>query len=152
MFAHHLMTRNIECCTLEDTAAEAAAIMSRKNCGFVPVVKDRLTHTLVGVLTDRDIALYLGKINRRADAVKVKEFCTKDLRVAVSDTRICEIEEMMEKFHLHRIPVVDEQWRLVGVISLSDLAEEAWKDRNALHPQVAEKEIAGIVESISMTD
>ncbi len=152
MFARNLMTRNVEACALEETAAEAAAIMVRRNCGFVPVVADHASKTLAGVLTDRDMALYLAKINRRTGQVKIKEFYTPDPRFVREDASLGDVEKMMERFQLRRIPVTDEHRRLVGVISLRDLAEEAYKDRNELHPQVTEKEVVGIVESISMAD
>lgn len=152
MFAHDLMTREVESCTLDDTAKRAAEMMARKNCGFVPVVTDGCCRTLTGVLTDRDLALYLGTTGRRAEEVKVREFCTRDPHFAAVGTPIRDVEELMERFHLHRIPIVDENKKLVGVISLRDLAEEAWKDRHDLHPQVREKEIADIVEAISLAD
>lgn len=149
MLTRDLMTREIETCTLEDSAAQAIAIMTRRNCGFVPVVLDPFSNVLEGVVTDRDLALFLGRSGRRAGEVKIKECFTRDPKCVVEDTKLHDVARLMEDFHIHRVPVTDNNRRLLGIISLKDLAEEAWKERGTENPEVTEKEIGEIVESIS---
>lgn len=150
MLACDLMTKDIETCRLEDTAAHAAMIMQSRNCGFVPVVSDLFSETVVGVITDRDLALYMAKTNKRPGQIRVKEFYTRNPKTVYEDMDIQEVECMMEEFHIHRVPVLDRENRLVGVISLKDLAEEAWKEKDVTHPCVSDRDIAAIVETISL--
>ena len=149
MLTHDLMTQEVEMCTFEDTAQQAASIMSRRNCGFVPVVLDHETKILVAVLTDRDLVLFLSKTNRRPSEVKVGEFCTRFPKTVFANTEIHEVEELMKEYQIHRLPVIDNVGKIIGVISLKDLADEAWRDVNDFQPEVSEREIAEIVEVIS---
>lgn len=150
MKARDLMTKEIEVCVLDDSAAQAGQIMERRNCGFIPVVRHRTDWVLEGVLTDRDMALFLAKTNRRAEEIRVEEFCTRNPKTILENTEIPEVEAVMKDFHIHRIPVVDDERKLVGIISLKDLAKEAWEERLDDFPELREKEIAEIVESISL--
>lgn len=151
MLTRELMTRDIEMCTPEETAAQAVALMVRKNCGFVPVVRDAFSRILEGVLTDRDIALFLGRTNRPATEVRLKEFCNRNPKSVFENTNIHEVKALMEEHHIHRVPVIDLEGRLVGVVSLKNLAEEAWKERNDGRNEFTEREVAEIVESISLS-
>lgn len=150
MRIQEIMNPDIECCTPEDTAKTAAEIMARRNCGFIPVVKDRESGTLIGVFTDRDLALYLGMSGRTAAKIKVKEFCSGEPKYLTVDEEIHKVKQLMEKFQIHRVPVVNREGKILGVISLTDLAQEAWNERAEINPHVAEREIAQIVESISI--
>jgi CBS domain-containing protein len=151
MNARELMTKEIEICTLNDTAQKAGEIMQHRNCGFVPVVRDSNNWFLEGVLTDRDIALYLCKTNKRPSEIKVGEFCTRRPKTVTLDTEIHEVEKLMEDAQIHRIPVVGQDGKLAGVISLKNLAETAWKGRKNQFPEVTEKEIGEIVEAIAIS-
>jgi len=151
MFARDLMKEDYDFCTLEDTASTAAEIMLRRNCGFVPILRDKTSLILEGGLTDRDLALYLAKTNRKAKDVLVKEFFTQDLKTVAPNDEIHRIKALMEEFHIHRIPVTESDGRLLGIISLKDLAAETFKERDSKMPEVTEKELAEIVEAISLS-
>jgi CBS domain-containing protein len=143
------MKRDIEVCTLEDSAAKAAEIMSQRNCGFVPLVRGWNDWYLEGVITDRDLGLFLGKTDRRASEVRLAEFGSRDIRTVYEDDDIHMVEALMEEAHIHRVPVTDRNGKISGIIALKDLADEAFREKRAKHPEVTEKEIAEIVESIS---
>ena len=151
MLARDLMKQDLEFCTLEDTAAKAAEIMKRRNCGFVPVVRDAQSGILEGVFTDRDLALFLGCTNRLAEEVRVKEFCTRDLRTVLPGDSLDKVKTLMEKEHVHRVPVTEKNGKLTGVITLKDLAEIAWRERSEKIPDVTDKELGEIIESIALS-
>lgn len=150
MRAQELMSTQPDCCTPEDTAQRAAEIMRRRNCGFVPIVRDTTSRKLEAVVTDRDLALFLGTSNRLASQIKLREFCTRNPRRVSPETDIREVEALMETAHIHRVPVTQKDGTLVGVISLKDLAEEAWKERGAQMQTITDEEIGEIVEAIAI--
>jgi len=151
MIVRDLMTKKFEFCTFEDTAALAGNIMKAKNCGFIPIVRDKKSLILEGVLTDRDLALYLTSSNRLAKDVKLREFATTDLKTVKPGDNISQVKARMEEAHIHRVPVVDESGKLLGIISLKNLAEEAWKERSKDNPEFTEKGLAEIIESIALS-
>lgn len=151
MLARELMTREIETCTLKDSVAHVLGIMDYRNCGFVPVIADTHSKILVGVVTDRDLALFLGRSGRPAEEIKIRECYTGSPKSVGENTDIHDVAKLMEDYQIHRVPVVDENQRLVGVISLKDLADEAWKERGTGNPEMTEREIGEIVESISIS-
>lgn len=124
MDARELMTANPEACLPTDTCAVAAGIMRRRSCGFVPVVESQETRRVIGVVTDRDLALHLVQADRRAGEVPVSACMTREVRMVAPDAELEEIAGTMEAAAVHRVPVV-EDGRLVGVLSVSDMARAA---------------------------
>jgi CBS domain-containing protein len=151
MLARDLMKKDLEVCTLDDTAAKAAEIMARRDCGFIPVVRSRDDWHLEGVLTDRDVALFLGKADRRSSEVRLSEFCIRKVRTVFDSEDVHKVGALMEDAQIHRVPITDRQGKLLGIIALKDLAEEAYKEKRSKQPGVSEKELAEIVESIAMS-
>lgn len=80
----------------------------------------------------------------------MKEFLTHNPKTVFEDDEIHEAKARMEEFYIHRVPVVNQERKLVGIVSLKDLAGEAWRERAYDYPEVTEKEIAEIIESISL--
>lgn len=144
-----LMTRNPESCVLTDTAFKAASIMKRNNCGIVPIIEDRRSKVLKGILTDRDLALYLGKINKPAKKISVKSITHNKVRTIHPDESLHQALKKLEKGRIHRLPVVDYKNRLQGILSLKDLATEAYKEKRKRVRWVKERDIATVVERIS---
>ncbi len=149
MKTQELMTKNPGFCLLNDTVYKAAWIMKSRNCGVVPVVKDRRSKTLQGVITDRDLALYLSRKNKPAKRVRLADFSFRRVKFVHPTDNIRRVARLMEKFHIHRIPVVDNARHLKGIISLKDLAKEAVKEKSRRNQAIKERDIAGIVERIS---
>lgn len=150
MIARQLMTKDVEVCTLNDSAAHAIEIMRRRNCGFVPIVVDLYSKVLAGVVTDRDLVLFLGKSDMRPSEVTLKNCYTAKPKSVVEDTDIRDVEELMKDYQIHRVPVVNKDGKVIGVISLKDLAEEAWAENDSKNPEITEVEIGKVVEQISV--
>lgn len=122
MKARDLMTRNPESVTPEDSVRRAAQIMRDLNVGIVPVVDDRDSLRLRGVVTDRDIALRCVAEGRPQEC-RVGDVMTSDSLDTVSpDAEEDEVMGLMKRDQIRRIPVVEDGNRLVGIISQADLA------------------------------
>ena len=118
-----VMTPNPRTVTATDTLQAAAAIMRDEDTGIVPVVKDG---RISGVITDRDIV-----IRAIADGdydAKVGDIVSDDVVTATADMATAEAAELMSEHQVRRIPVVDEDDRLVGIVSLGDLAVKEGRD------------------------
>lgn len=148
MHIRELMTADPETCLPTDRCAAAVAIMRRRNCGFVPVVESLATKRLIGVVTDRDIALHFERVNLPANQVPVEECMTKDVKAIAPNAGLNEAAQLMERYAIHRLPVV-ENGRLVGVLSLKDIAVAADKRWAYPESQTAEQKLGEIVEAIA---
>lgn len=123
MKANELMTTNPACCTPDTTAQQAAQLMEENDCGCIPVVEDAESRFLVGVVTDRDIALR-GVARGRSPETPVKDLMSTDVSAVRPEDELAAIEELMAELQVRRVPVVDEDGCCVGIIAQADLALE----------------------------
>lgn len=121
-----IMTKHLMSCTLECSAKDAAHIMKEIDAGVVPVVN--ASNQLSGILTDRDITIYTVAEGKRPETVNVQEFMTKSVITVYPDEDIDVAIRKMEEYKIRRIPVVDDENRLLGIISLGDIALQAHKE------------------------
>jgi CBS domain-containing protein len=114
-----VMTSNPTTVTPDTPATEAARIMKSEDTGIVPIVDgDRL----VGVITDRDLTLKIIAEGRSPDT-RVSELASKDLVTVDPQQSLEEAARLMAEHQVRRLPVVEEDGRLVGILSQKDLAE-----------------------------
>lgn len=141
MQVQKMMTSNPACVTPQDTARDAARLMKERNCGSLPVVDNEESKRLVGVVTDRDLAIRALAEGKGADT-PVSELMSRDPSCCSPDTDVREVERIMSERQVRRVPVVDSAGRLAGIVSQADLALS--KDDS-----VSDREIALTVERIS---
>ncbi len=103
----------------DDTVQQATRLMRDQNVGALPVGEG---DKLVGMLTDRDVALRLVAEGRDPARTKVREVMTPDVRYVFEDEELGHAAENMAEQNVRRLPVVNRDKRLVGVLSLGDLA------------------------------
>jgi CBS domain-containing protein len=119
MLIKDVMTRGVECVGPDDTIQAAARKMRDLDVGPVPVCdKDRLA----GMLTDRDIAVRAVAEGRDANACKVRDVMTEDVVYCFDDQPVEEAERGMKEKQIRRLLVLNRDKRLVGIVSLGDLA------------------------------
>ena len=122
MLARDVMTANPVVVTPEESVARAAEIMRDFDIGIVPVVAERASLRLTGVLTDRDIAVRCVAA-RHAGYCRVRDHMTAGtLVVAQPDESLEQVVARMEQAQVRRIPVVEGDGRLVGIVAQADLA------------------------------
>lgn len=122
MRCEELMKKDVVCVGPKDTVQAAAEKMRFSNVGFLPVCDE--ARKAMGTITDRDIAIRLCAYDKSASQTKVEEIMTHELIYCQPGDNISKAEELMAKHHKSRVLVIDEKNdTLVGVISLSDIAE-----------------------------
>ena len=121
-----VMTRDVQTVRPDQTAREAAGFMLSADAGAIPVVDGE---RLMGMITDRDIAVR-GVAEGHGPDTPVRDLMTGDIVAAQLDDDTDEIAERMSEAQVRRLPVVDEQQRLCGIVSLGDLARET-RDESA---------------------
>ena len=110
------------------TAVDAAKIMLEEDVGSVPVVN--ADGMLVGIVTDRDIALRVVAAGRSPQATYVEDIATVHPHCAMADESLDDAYEKMAAWRIRRLPVVDEDQHLVGMLAQADLVQEL-KDKKA---------------------
>jgi CBS domain-containing protein len=122
MKARDLMTPHAQAVTPADPLSHAAALMRDSNLGFLAVVEDRDSRQLVGVITDRDITIR-HVANAHGDECRVGQHMTADdLATIAPDAAVGDVHELMSTRQVRRIPVVDTEGRILGVIAQADVA------------------------------
>ena len=113
------MTRIVRVIGPDETLAAAARAMAESDVGILPVAN---TERLVGMITDRDIAVR-GLANGMGPDAKVSEVMTTEVLYCFEDDDIEDVLDNMGEIQVRRLPVVNVDKRLVGIVSLSDLAD-----------------------------
>ena len=125
--AEEIMTRAPQTVTPTQTVADAVQIMKSENCGVVPVVNPEDNSTLVGIVTDRDIALRACCDGSSGAETPVVEVMSTNLFVVAPEDPLPKVRDVMETAGVRRVPVCDNE-HLVGIISLKDLADNLSSD------------------------
>ena len=121
MKVSEVMTRDVKTVRPDQTAKEAAKFMLNENAGSMPVSDgDRL----IGMITDRDIAVR-GVAKGYGPDTPIRELMTDEIICAREDDDIEEIAAKMSQAQVRRLPVIDDNERLCGIVSLGDLSRES---------------------------
>lgn len=112
------MTRDVRVATPNDSIAEAAKTMAQLDAGALPVGEN---DRLVGMITDRDIAIRAVAAGRGPDAT-VAEVMNAEVKYCFDDQEVDDVLRTMGELQVRRLPVLNHDKRLVGIVSLGDLA------------------------------
>jgi CBS domain-containing protein len=118
MRAGEAMTRDVQVCGPADSIRACAAAMSKNDVGALPVAENSL---LIGMVTDRDITVRAVAAGKGPDT-PVREVLTPQILFCFEDQDLAHIADAMGKAKVHRVPVLSKERRLVGMLSLSDVA------------------------------
>jgi CBS domain-containing protein len=139
MNALTLMTPDPTVVAKDETISRAARLMKTLDVGMLPVVDDAEHRRLVGVLTDRDIVVRCLAEGHRIDC-RIRDHMTADPLVTVHiDTELREIADRMERYQVRRLPVVNKQMKVLGIVTQADLARQAGPGHPELIEEVLEK-------------
>ena len=133
MKAADIMTTEVATCRTTETVNRAAQLMWEGRCGCVPVV-DHM-ETVVGMLTDRDVCMASYTQGKALSDIPVTAAMTRMGVTCYPSTSVDDIREMMAVHRIRRVPVVDGDGRLMGLVSLTDIARAAatWDARSDIH-------------------
>ncbi len=116
-----IMTRDPSCVTADASVREAAQVMKREDVGIVPVVEGRSDRQLVGVVTDRDIAIRCIADGKDGTCRVRDVMSTDDLATCKENDDVGNVMDAMRTEKVRRIPIVDERGSLVGIVSQADV-------------------------------
>jgi len=119
---NEVMTKDPVCCLPDSTVEQAAQSMKRENIGPIPVIDSEQTRKLVGIVTDRDLALKVVAEGRNAESTHVEAVMTRQVVTCHPEDDLQIALDMMSKHQLRRLPVVDSDNRIVGIIAQADVA------------------------------
>lgn len=121
MRVSEIMTRDVAVVKPDDTIRRAAEVMDRLNIGSVPVCDGT---KLVGIVTDRDITVRCTAAGLSPDVTPVRDAMSDEPRYCWADDDVADAERIMQEVQIRRLPVIDADRRLIGILSLGDLAAD----------------------------
>lgn len=128
-----VMTSKIKTVSPQESARQAASFMLSADTGSIPVVED---NRVIGMITDRDIAVR-GVASGKGGDCSVRDLMSKDPVCAFVDDDVQTVAQRMSEAQVRRLPVLDQQQQLVGMVSLGDLSRDA-------QPEAAQTALQGV--------
>ena len=137
MKCSEVMTKDPSCCLPTDTVFDAAQLMKSEDVGPIPIVSDKQTMKLAGIVTDRDLAVKVLAEGLDSKQTKIEEVMTTGVQTCGPNDDINNVLKLMEQHHIRRIPIVDDKDCLVGIIAQADVATRI--DEPAMTHEVVEE-------------
>lgn len=145
---NEVMTKTPVCCLPDDMATKAAELMKSENIGSILVIENEQTKRLVGIVTDRDLTLKITANGLDARSTKVETVMTQEVVTCQAEDNSQKALDAMSKHQLRRIPIVDDDGRILGIITQADVAMQvdhpkriAAMVKEVSQPTVAEREL-----------
>ena len=123
MKARDIMTQNPRVVTPETPVQEAARLMKTEDTGVLPVVDAESSRRLVGVITDRDIAIRV--VADGMSSAQVRDAMSTNPKSCRPDDNVKDVLQAMSDSQIRRIPIVDDGGAVVGIVSQADVVLEA---------------------------
>ena len=130
-----LMTKDVITCGTVDTLDDAAQLMWTHDIGSLPVVDEH--GRVVGMLTDRDALMAAFTRGEPLRSISVGSTMSTDLYACSQDDELAAVEAEMGRRQIHRVPVVDDEGRPVGLLSMNDLARASQRRTEVTAAEVA---------------
>ncbi|MBK9925091.1 MAG: CBS domain-containing protein [Anaerolineales bacterium] len=117
-----IMTKQIVCCLPNDMVVKVAGLMKSENVGSIPVIENEQTRKLIGIVTDRDLMLKVLADGLDAKTTKVNAVMSQNVVTCRSGADLQKALDAMSEHQLRRIPVVNRDNKILGIISQADVA------------------------------
>lgn len=117
-----IMTPNPQCCTPQTTVQDVAQMMKSVDAGSVPVVESESNRQIVGIVTDRDLALKVVGEGRDPKTTRVQDVMSPDVVTCNERDSLDKAMQAMSDYQIRRIPVINDRKVIVGVIAQADVA------------------------------
>lgn len=139
MILQEITKRDVATAQSADTVANVARTMQSQNVGAVVIVSD---HKVIGIITDRDIALSLG-LGKSTPDTPIGEIMTREVQTIWEDQGVFNVTQYFHGHKVRRLPVIDRQDRLVGMVTVDDLvallAREMINVAQSLEPAIGQR-------------
>ncbi len=146
MKVRDVMTQTVASCRPDANLAEAAALMWEHNCGLLPVVNEQ--GKVTGVITDRDICIALGTRGRSAAEITVSDVSYRAAVLCDADDDVRCALKVMAAERVRRLPVIDHEGNLVGLLSLDDVTLHARHHGDTDRPAVSFEDVMNTLRAI----
>ena len=116
------MTDNPVCCLPDDTVGQAARVMRRERLGSIPVISDDRSRSLIGIISDRDLAIKVVAESRDPNHTQIFDVMTRTIFACRNTDDLTTAIKAMREHQIRRLPVVDCEGHIIGVISQADVS------------------------------
>lgn len=147
MRIEQLMTGNVHVCHPQDTLSTAAEKMWAHDIGCLPVIDD--SGQVIGMITDRDICMAAYTQGRSLAELPVSIAMSRELFTCTQDDLIKDAEEALKSHQIRRLPVLNKEQNLVGIVSLNDIAREAEREASLKNREISTQEVTTTLASVS---
>jgi len=124
-----IMSRDLACCVLSDSAQTVAKILCDRNIGSMPVVADQQSRKLVGMITDRDLCCSVIAQGLDPKTTQIEKLISFPPMSCRDGENIETCERLMQEHQVRRVPIIDAEDRVIGIVSQADLALHDKADR-----------------------
>jgi len=142
-----LMSASPQRCVPSHSLNDVARLMWEHDCGCVPVVDE--FERVVGILTDRDVCVGAYTQGKALAEIPVSSVCSTEVRTCKADDPIDRAQALMMHHQVRRLPVVSDDGCLIGVLSLSDIAQHAHFVATACGARASTYVLASVIEAVS---
>ncbi|HKW88685.1 MAG TPA: CBS domain-containing protein [Candidatus Acidoferrales bacterium] len=133
-------------CGADTNLGSAIEILWNRNCGFLPVVDEQ--EKVIGVVTDRDLCIAMGTRNRLAGDLTVSEVVSPQLFYCKPEDDIHAALRIMGDKKVRRLPVVDNERKLRGILAMDDIVMHAQTSRAGKFPELTAEDILGTLKNL----
>lgn len=123
MTVRDFLTSDVKSCSADTDLGTVAAIMWDHDCGAVPVVNDE--RKVIGMLTDRDICIAAATRSTSPSNIRARDVISGNVYTCTPEDNVRTALEIMREQRVRRLPVIDREERLAGIISMNDLVAGA---------------------------
>ena len=146
MKVEDVMTKDVQSCTPETDLAAAAMLMWEHDCGTLPVVDDG--DKVVGMITDRDICMAAATKHQDIAGVHVGEVTAGQVYSCTPEQDVSEVLKTFQQAQVRRLPVVDDEGKLQGILSMNDIVLHAGEGRGKGATDIPYAEVVSTFKAI----
>ena len=146
MKVQDVMTSEVKTCRPEQSLAAAATLMWEYDCGALPVVNE--ANQVLGMITDRDIAIAVGTRGRCAAEIPIREVISGQIITASLDEDVHTALRKMRHEKVRRIPITNGKGMLQGILSINDIVLRAEEEKGRRHPELTYEDAMSTVKAI----
>jgi CBS domain-containing protein len=147
MRIEEIMTRDVQCCAPDTNLAAAAKMMWDSDCGILPVLD--IQGRVLGMITDRDICMAVTTKNRLAGEITVWETISGKAHMCRTSDDVHTALDIMKRERVRRLPVVDEDGVLQGMVAMNDFVLLAGETKGGKIPGISYEDIVRTMKAIS---
>jgi CBS domain-containing protein len=146
MKVQDIMTRDVKFCGPDTNLAAATEILWRSSCGTLPILDSN--GKPAGVMTDRDMCIAMGTRNWAARDLAVRDVASYPVFTCGADDEVREALKAMGQHHVRRLPVVNGDGKVVGILSLDEIALRAEKAEGKKTPDISYEDVVNTMKAI----